>query len=111
MAFDSTKPVNGAVVISAELRGQFNGLNDKITAQAAIIAGLQAQLTAAVNRIMALENAGYATQSDLNNAIGGTGNNVNGIEPLNYPASDPPTQAEVQGGFEKLAELINGLHR
>ena len=32
MSFDATKPANGALIIAAELRGQFNGLKDLIDA-------------------------------------------------------------------------------
>ena len=32
MAFDSSKPVDGTRIVAAELRSQFNGLNDKIDA-------------------------------------------------------------------------------
>jgi hypothetical protein len=36
---------------------------------------------------------------------------VNGVDPLNLPVSDPPTQGEVQLILDKLNELIGALHR
>ena len=49
MPFDSTKPGNGSLISSSELREQFNALNDLIT-------GLQSQVTTLDARVTALEN-------------------------------------------------------
>jgi hypothetical protein len=51
------------------------------------------------------------TQQQLDDAIAGTANNVNGVDELNLPISDPPTQGEVQQVLDKLNELISALHR
>ena len=37
--FDPTKPANATKVVAAELRSQFNGLNDRIVALEAALAG------------------------------------------------------------------------
>ena len=47
MPFDPAKPADHSPDSSAEMRAQLNALNDKIDAQAAEIASLQAQITSA----------------------------------------------------------------
>jgi hypothetical protein len=54
---------------------------------------------------------GEVSAQQLADAIAGTANNVNAIEPMNLSVSDPPTQAEVQAVVDKLNELINALKR
>ena len=49
MPFDPTKPATGTLISSAELRNQFNALNDLIT-------NLQSQVTDLTLRVTALEN-------------------------------------------------------
>ena len=48
----------------------------------------------------------------LDDAIAGTANNVNGVDDLSgFVISNPPTQAQVVALRDKLNELINALHR
>jgi len=58
---------------------------------------------------------GEVTTQQLNDgiaaAVGGTANNVNGVQPLGLALSDPPVTSEIQQILDKLNETINGLHR
>jgi len=69
MAFDPTKPANGAPVIAAELRNQFIALKSLIDAQAVQIAALQTALATKASRPTAGElDPGYSdppTSADL----------------------------------------------
>lgn len=86
MPFDPTKPANNSPLSSAEIRNQLTSLKTEVD--------------------------GKATPADLNNAIAGTANNVNGVLDLSgLGISDPPTQGEVQAILDKLNELINAAHR
>jgi hypothetical protein len=55
---------------------------------------------------------GEVTAMDLDNAIAGTANNVNGVSDLSgLVIGNPPTQAQVETIRVKLNELINALYR
>jgi hypothetical protein len=55
---------------------------------------------------------GEVSALDLDNAIAGTANNVNGVSDLSgLVISNPPTQAQVTELRDKLNELITALHR
>ncbi len=86
MAFDPTKPANGAPIVSAELRAQF--------------AGLQAAIE---------ERVIYADLYDGINA--GSAGPVLEVAALSLTVSAPPTQAEVQAIADKLDELLGKLKR
>ena len=90
MPFDPAKPAAGDVLDAVLIRAQLNALKALIDAQAAQIASLQAQLTA---------------------AIAGTANNIPGVAALGIAISDPPQQGEVQPIADKLDQLINTLTR
>ena len=86
MAYDSTKPVNGAPIVAAELRSQFAGLNDDIQQRALSI--------------------------DVQDAINAQASGpVNSIPPPNFVISNPPTQAEVQAMADYLNQLYVALSR
>ncbi len=71
MAFDPTKPANGAPIVAAELRNQFNALKALIDAQQAQIIALQSALASKATKPTAGElDPGYAdppTYADLMN--------------------------------------------
>ena len=91
MPFDPAKPADHSPNSSAEMRAQLNALNDKIDAQAAQIASLQAQITS---------------------ALAGSSNNSNGVGNLSLTINNnPPQQSEVQPIADKVDELINALRR
>ena len=91
MPFDSAKPAPGDDLDAVLIRSQFNELKALIDAQAAQIASLQSQLTA---------------------AIAGTANNIPGLSPLNLTINNnPPQNWEVQPIADKLDQLINTLFR
>ena len=86
MAFDATKPANGAPIVSAELRAQFNALNDDIQQRA-----LSIDVTDSINA----QAAG----------------SVNSIPPPNFVISNPPTQAEILAMADYLTQLYVALSR
>jgi hypothetical protein len=93
MAYDPSKPANGAPILSAELRDQFAGLK-------ALIDDLQAQLadrptSAQVQQMILDQSAGAVTQ----------------VVPMDLAISDPPTQAEVDSVSGTLDSLITELRR
>ena len=86
MAYDPTKPVNGAPIVSAELRNQFAGLKDLLDAPPTV---------ADVEATVQSETAG----------------NCSAVNDLILTVSNPPTQAEVQQIADKLLELLVALKR
>ena len=86
MPYDTTLPVDHSPIVAAELRDQFNGLNDLIT--------------------------DLPTSANVNDAIvSNTPRNCDGVAALAETISNPPTQAQVQALQNKLNELIAALHR
>ncbi len=85
MAFNPTLPLEGSEIDAAELRAQFNALNDLIVAQAAQITALWA-------------------------ALANTAQNP-AISQMTFGLSDPPTQAQLQGIYDQLNTLTNLLVR
>ncbi|MEQ1862543.1 MAG: hypothetical protein ABMA13_21700 [Chthoniobacteraceae bacterium] len=91
MPFDPTKPAPGDDLDAVLVRDQLNALKALIDAQAAQIADLQAQITA---------------------AIAGSSSNTNAVATLNLTINNnPPQQWEVQPIADKLDELINAQRR
>ena len=93
MAYDPSKPANGAPILSAELREQFAGLKQ-------LIDDLQSELSQRptsyeVHQMILAQSAGALTH----------------VEPLNQNVGDPPTQAEVQTVSSQLDALITELRR
>ncbi|TAK96647.1 MAG: hypothetical protein EPO07_14295 [Verrucomicrobia bacterium] len=86
MAFDPTKPANGALIVSAELRSQLTSLKTEIDTKTDA-AAVSAQIT--------------------NEAAG----ECSGIGWLGMTVSNPPTQAQVQTLANKIDDLISALRR
>jgi hypothetical protein len=86
MPYDPTKPVNGAPIVSAELRSQFAGLNEQIQ-----------------DRVL------YADFYDGINA--GSAGPVLDVDLLNLTVSNPPTQTQVQAIANKIDEMLAKLKR
>lgn len=97
MPFDPLFPINGSLIVAAELRSQLTGLNDEITALPT-----QAQLS---NDLVNTQNAAVLT------ALPQTSSNSNGVGLLNMSISDLPTQSEVQTIASKMDEIISPLRR
>ena len=93
MAFDPTKPVENSPLDAAEMRNQFNGLNDTLTTVAGQVATLPT-----VDEMLDTISA-QAPRS------------VDGFATLTLTISNPPTQAQVQAIASKLDELITLLQR
>ena len=86
MAFDSTKPANGSPIVSAELRNQFNALNDDLQQRALAI--------------------------DVQDAINvQTAGSVASLPVPDFIISNPPTQAEVQAVADYVIQLYVALSR
>jgi hypothetical protein len=86
MPYDPTLPVDHSPIVAAELRAQFNALNDLIVAlptSDAMFDELDAQAAGACKS----------------------------VTELNLTVSDPPTQAEVQAIADKLDLLLFYLKR
>ena len=86
MAFDSTKPANGSPIVSAELRNQFNALNDDLQ-----------------QRALAID-----VQDSINAQTAGS---VVSLPPPDFIISNPPTQAEVQAMADYIYQLYVALSR
>ncbi len=86
MPFDATKPANGSPILSAELRNQFNALNDDLQQRA-----LSIDVQDAINA----QSAGP----------------VNSLPPPNFTVSNPPTQAEMLAITDYLMQLYVALSR
>ncbi len=89
MAYDPTKPANGAPLSSAEMRSQLTSLNADIQTR--------------------------ATQTNLNNAVANTLNqssaNTNGVSTLGQTADGTYNPSQTQMLFDKVDELINAARR
>ena len=85
MPFDPAFPATDALLVSAEFRAQFHALNDKIDAQQARLAALEA-------------------------ALGDTAHNPN-QRPLNLALSDPPSRNEVIQLLDAYNALLNQITR
>ena len=86
MPFDPTLPQTTAPIVSAELRGQFNGLK-------------------------ALMDALPASQAMTDAIVSQTAGKPDFIELLTQTISNPPTQAEVLAIQIRLNDLIDALNR
>ena len=83
MAFDPSKPADHAEILSAELREQFNALNERIG----------------------------AVESALAAAIAGTAINPVSVGPFSTSLSDPPSAAQVQAILDVHNQLVSALTR
>lgn len=132
MPFDPNLPVNGAAVLAAELRGQFNGLNDRIDAIPAGPPGPQGDPgpqgpqgdpgpegpagdpggpqgpegpQGPPGADGEVTNA--AMTAAIDTAIGGTSNNTNAVATLDAPFADPDMETIRQ----KMNEMILAARR
>jgi uncharacterized coiled-coil protein SlyX len=101
MAFDPTKPVAGAEIDANELRDQYNGLNDTITAQQAQITDLQNQVASLAAQLATV------TATIVANSAGP----VTMVNPVSGSVSNPPKQVEVEDIQDTLNFLIQKLQR
>ena len=141
MAFDPLLPVDGSLIIAAELRSQLTGLHDEIaaipavtgaTAEAGTAGGSGAQASASVSLSGGVLHftfgipagpPGEVSQAQLSNDLANTQNatmqatlpltsaNSNIVNPLNLIVSSPPETMDVQAIATKLDELIQALRR
>ena len=84
MPYDATLPVDHSPIVAAELRSQFNGLNDSLN-----------QLPE--SQAMGAAVAGFAPC------------NVDQFSPLTLAVSNPPTQAEVTAILDAFNALVMAL--
>ena len=96
MAFDPTKPADGAFATAAALRDQFNGLKALIDAIPAGPEGPQGP-----------PGPVEVSQQQLNSAIAGTAQNPASVQTLSVGTTDPTLTAII----DKLNELIAALRR
>jgi hypothetical protein len=89
MPFDPSLPVNSSKVRASELRDQFNGLNDLISAKPST-----AEVVNAVNQ-----------------GLQGSSNNSNGVGQMSISADGSCNASQLQQVMDKLDELILALRR
>ncbi|MCB1276940.1 hypothetical protein [Prosthecobacter sp.] len=119
MPYDPNYPPTNALIESAPMRAQFQGIVDLISSIPKGDPGDPGpQGPAGPQGPQGNDGAegpqgpvGEVSFADLSNAIVGTSNNSNSIDVLGLAVSDPPTQAEVQQIADKVDELINALRR
>ena len=85
MAFNPILPIDGSEIDAAELRAQFNALNDLIAAQATRI-------------------------NDLEWALSHTAQNPS-LSQMALGLSDPPSQVQLQAIYDQLNTLLNQITR
>ena len=100
MPFDTTLPVEDTELDAAQMRDQFNGLNDLIT-------GLSVQSDNLANQINDLPHFIDLDEQITAKAAGP----CEQVNPLAMTVSNPPTQAQVQAIANKLDELLARLKR
>ena len=85
MAYDPNLPADHAPVVSSELRGQLNGLNDLITPKVSM-------------------------QDVLDAIAAGAARSLDNVAPINMPLHDPVTRAEGQAIIDKINEMLGTAH-
>jgi len=100
MPFDPAKPANNSPLVSAEMREQFNALNDKI----------DSTLPGPEGPAGPQGPPGEVTNQQLSDAMNqavyqatvGSSANTNSVQVLTIQISSPPTQGDVQAFMDKL---------
>lgn len=105
MPFDSSLPADHAQVVAAELRNQFNGLNDLITSLSAQIADLTNQLATLTDAVGQCQTEDQVYALIKANAA----SRVQNLPPPANVISNPPTQAQVVDIEDYLGQLYNAL--
>lgn len=135
MPFDPTYPPTNALIESAPLRGNFNGLKDLIDAVSVINAAVIDNVTSLPPGDPATVSVtltgttlhfsfgipegqtgpqgtpGEVSQATLDAAISGTSNNSNGVTHLSQSADSSYNQGQMQQVMDKVDELITALRR
>ena len=129
--FDPTYPPTNALIESAPMRDQFNGLKDLIDAVPQGPPGPEGpegpqgpEGPSGADGAAGPEGSqgpqgpegpqgppGEVSAQQLSDAIDTTSSNVNSIGLLSMTVSDPPQQYEVQAMVDKIDELITALYR
>ena len=112
--FDPTYPPTNALIESAPLRGQFNGLKDLIDAIPAGPPGPEGPV-GPQGPAGPQGPPGEVTPTDLNNAelnmLSQSSANSNGVNTLGQTADGTYSASQMQDVINKLDELINALRR
>ncbi len=93
MDFNPGLPATNSPIVSAELRNQFNALNDQHVTLMVRVGEMDVRLIDA---------------TDIANSSAWS---PGGVAPLGMTVSNPPTQAQVQAIANKLDELVAALKR
>ena len=112
--FNPALPLDHSLIVAVELRDQFNGLAAMIDEIPVGLPGPEGPegpqgeqgVQGAQGETGPQGPQGEVTYTELNNAIATTARNLNAVQPLSIPISDPPTQAEVQALMDKINEVI-----
>ena len=100
MPYDSTLPVENTPVDAAQMRDQFNGLNDLIT-------GLSVQSDNLANQINDLPHF-IDLDEQINAKAAGP---CDTVDPVSLVVSNPPTQAQVLAIANKVNEMLARMKR
>ncbi|MEI7732765.1 MAG: hypothetical protein WCO56_24550 [Verrucomicrobiota bacterium] len=111
MSFDPNKPANNSRLSSAEMREQLNGLKSLNDAQSARIDTLEAQVAALQASIVTTTQLAEALSNLSAALIANSSANSNGVMPMDFTVSDPPTQWEVGTILNTINALIAALRR
>ncbi|MEI7732694.1 MAG: hypothetical protein WCO56_24190 [Verrucomicrobiota bacterium] len=111
MPFDPTKPVDNSLADAGELRAQFNALKALDDDKSARIAALEAQVAALQASVVTAAQLAEALSNLSAALIANSSANSNGVMPMDFAVSDPPTQWEVGTIFNTINALIQALRR
>ncbi|MEI7731130.1 MAG: hypothetical protein WCO56_16250 [Verrucomicrobiota bacterium] len=111
MPFDPNKPVEHTEIDAAELRAQFNALKALDDDKSARIAALEAQVAALQASVVTATQLAEALSNLSAALIANSSANSNGVMPMDFVVSDPPTQWEVGTILNTINALIQALRR
>ena len=109
MPFDPAKPAADSPLVSAEMREQFNALNDKIDATLPGPPGPEGP-PGPPGEVTSAQLSDAKTQAVYEATVASSAN-TNGVAVMGISVSNPPTQGEVQAVIDKVNELIAALRR
>ncbi|MEI7733618.1 MAG: hypothetical protein WCO56_28895 [Verrucomicrobiota bacterium] len=111
MPFDPNKPVDNSLAEAGELRDQFNALKALDDDKSARIAALEAQVAALQASVVTTTQLAEALSNLSAALIANSSANSNGVMPMDFVVSDPPTQWETGTIYNTLNALIQALRR
>lgn len=115
--FNPALPEDGALIIAAVLRDQFNGLNADLQTRAtaaqlaAVEAGLQAQINDRATHLEVSTAMSQAVSDAVAVVLPQTPSSCNNVQQLSGQAPSYYDQYQMQAVLDKVNELIAALYR